>query len=949
MGAKDVSVIVRVIDKLTGPFRSMTSKSEGFFGSLKRLGGEAKQLLENKLVQGIGFAGLLRGLGGVFEASDRLEASMRKLEGTAKITGVPLSTLTGIADEAQQKFHLSAVQANDFAVEMAKLAVKAGDVGKAGPALEAFLEIGAAKGLTASETLKAVQQSILGIDEGTDKLFNANPSVLFAEFAEAIGKSPGKLSDAEKAQALLTRALQDGQKVMGSFSDFLGSAAGQQELLKIKTEAAAATLGQAMADVRTAVIPALAFLAEGFRSFIGGIQLLANDLGGVFESIVPFWQRVGGNLLLSMSETLGQSRLLLFIFGDSLVQFADEAGNAGIKMVTDANRSLGAIKAHREQAAFDIVGIETRGQQGLTDAAATGGANRITLTEEERKAREKSAQDLAKKLTDLNEEIGTLLLQSERKITADRAKELAKRQKDLGTFVAGDAKTIEQAYQQIDEANLLLAAGFDKAQTPVVSLGTTFRALSGVELPELTDGFEELAKKSGKTREEVVKLTKEGKIFLPFINEWVDTTADASDETETLSSTLEKSARSAIDMGGALGLISKAGQGTLNTIVNLGTSIAQTFSGALTAQGVIGVISGVGSLVKGFFGGKSPAQKSAEEALKKNTTRLEDLTRLQGDVLRLSTAGGKLATAEEVLSRFLVGSNANAGASKNRTIALGGQLARQGLGIGDLDEIAKDLGLTIRDKDGNLRFELLSQLLQGLRSIEPTQFANTFTGQRESLRREASLFDLSDTEQARRLAGLASGPLGASIIGERLGGINFGTDEGRQAGLAAIRQLFRDLPTLSARDLGGLSGEDFLSVLEDLKGFLEDSVGAMDEPVATASDPLPVDVSAGITPPMAMPPLSDAAMTGLTQADAFHQSSLAEFRSMNTTLSDIRSLLAEQRGGPLVAIGTLAVEGRGSNGVTLTADALAESISARLAIELLRARQAAGAARVLLQ
>jgi len=940
MAERDITLILRVKDLATKGLDSFKS-------SLKGAGREAKRLLENSLVQGIGFAGLIRGLGAAFDAADRLEASIRKLEGTAKITGVPLSTLAGIADEAQQKFQLSAVQANDFAVEMAKLAVKAGDVGKAGPALAAFLEIGAAKGLTASETLKAVQQSILGIDEGTDKLFNANPSVLFEEFAAAIGKSPGKLSDTEKAQALLTRALQDGQKVTGSFTDFLASAAGQQELLKIKTEQAAATLGQAMADVRTAVIPALAFLADGFRMFIGGIQLLANDLGGVFESIVPFWQRVGGNLLLSMSETLGQSRLLLFIFGDSLVQFADEAGNTGIKMVTDANRSLAAISARREAAAFEIVGIETRGQQGMTDAAAQGGHQRITLTEEERKAREKAAADTAKTLAGLNEELGTLLIQLERKVSADRAKELANRQKDLGTFVAGEAKSITEAYQEIDQANLLLASGFDKAQKPVITLGTTFRALSGIELPDLVDGFDKLATTSGKTREEVVKLTQKGKTFLSFLDDWVDTTEGASDETETLGSTLEKSARSAIDMGGALGLISTAGQSTLNTIVNLGASIAQTFTGAMSVQGVIGIISGVSSLVKGFFGGKSPAQKSAEEALKKNTTRLEDLTRLQGDVLRLSTAGGKLATAEDVLSRFLVGLNANAGASKNRTIALGGQLAKQGLGIGDLDAIAKDLGLTIRDKDGNLRFELLGQLLQGLRSIEPTQFADTFTGQRESLQREASLFDLSDTEQARRLAALAGGSLGSATLGARLGGIDFATEEGRQAGLAAIRQLFLDLPTLSARDLGGLSGEDFLDVLEDLKGLLEESVGAADEPVATASDPLPVDVSAGITPPMAMPPLSEAAMTGLTQADAFPQSSLAEFRAMNATLSDIRSLLADPRSGPLVSIGAITVEGSGARGLDLTTDALAESISARLAIELLRARQASGVARVL--
>ena len=193
MAEPKVSILLTLVDKMTAPVEGARSAIGKFGASLKGLGTEAMDLLNNKLIQGIGFAGIVAGLGKSFDAADAFRVALQKLEGTAKITGIPIEYLTGIAEQASETFKLSKTQAADFAVEMAKLASKAGDVGKAGPALQAFLDIGAARGLTAGETLKAVQQAILGIDEGTDKLFNANPSVLYKQFADAIGEMAAEL------------------------------------------------------------------------------------------------------------------------------------------------------------------------------------------------------------------------------------------------------------------------------------------------------------------------------------------------------------------------------------------------------------------------------------------------------------------------------------------------------------------------------------------------------------------------------------------------------------------------------------------------------------------------------------------------------------------------------------------------------------------------------------
>src|SRR5690606_32386173 len=135
------------------------------------------------------------------------------------------------SQQAESQFKLTTMAANGFTIELSKLTAKAGDISQTSNALEAFLDIGAARGLTSAQTLQAVKQAILGIDEGTDKLFNANPSVLYAQFAKSIGTTAGKLTDAQKAQAILNAAIRDGALVRGEYQKYLNSAAGQQELL----------------------------------------------------------------------------------------------------------------------------------------------------------------------------------------------------------------------------------------------------------------------------------------------------------------------------------------------------------------------------------------------------------------------------------------------------------------------------------------------------------------------------------------------------------------------------------------------------------------------------------------------------------------------------------------------------------------------------------------------
>lgn len=218
-------------------------------------------------------------------AAQDLEGANRRLAATAKITGTDLDYLKYVAALAGDQFKLSAGMATDFAIEVAKLAAKAGDVGKAVPALGAFLDLGAARGLSAEKTLEAVRQAILGIDEGTDKLFGKNPSVIYAEFAKEIGTTAAALTDTQKAQALLNAALEDGGKVRGEFQKWLESSAGQSFLLGQETLKLKQHLGQALQPALASIIPVLSMLVGWFGKMLAGWEMIGARLPVVTAKI----------------------------------------------------------------------------------------------------------------------------------------------------------------------------------------------------------------------------------------------------------------------------------------------------------------------------------------------------------------------------------------------------------------------------------------------------------------------------------------------------------------------------------------------------------------------------------------------------------------------------------------------------------------------------------------
>ena len=775
MAEPKVSILLTLVDKMTAPVEGARTALGKFGASMKSLGTEAMDLLNNKLIQGVGLVGMMAGMNKAFEAADTFRVALQKLEGTAKITGVPLEYLTGIAENAEKQFGLSKAQASDFAVEMAKLASKAGDVGKAGPALQSFLDIGAARGLTAAQTLKAVQQAILGIDEGTDKLFNANPSVLYEQFAAAIGTTAGKLTDQEKAQALLTAATIDGAKVQGTYAEYLASTAGQLEIARNKTESAYATLGLAVDELRMSMASAVGFLAEKFTQFIGGIQIMGADAALAILGVPDRFRIAWGGLMQAIANTMGESEVLTYWFGDRITEIADKMGAGADKLVQDARKNLRNLKAGHDEVVAQIVGVVGEGERKQTKLVQQGGADRVEATKAEGKAKEAVWTGSANVFKD-----------------AERQREEAAKEAD-----------------RVIRSTWGLSSDYILKETAKV---VTAHRVHAAALDTIIDGMDGVYGSS----------------------------TGAAPAVKEVGSEIYNAARGAISLAEEFGTIDATAASVLNNVVNLADSLKDGLKG-IAAGNLIGAIGSLAGLLGTMFS-DGPQEKARKELILKNTQRLQELKDRMGELLNISTPGGKIAGFKGIDSGELIARSLDTGPDgQGRRVGVGqvGQfLASKGLSISDMRGMAKEFGIDLGDDGKNFSVSGVQAFFAALNS---SQFSGFGPGLGDQLDRNdwmAGIFGAGPGGSLKGLADVLGGPGGSSALGGLFSGVNLadGTD-GMEA--ADIRTRTQALAArfatggVTEAEMGGASNSQFMSVISTIIGLL-DSIANTNATTASA-------------------------------------------------------------------------------------------------------------------
>lgn len=235
-----------------------------------------------------------------FTAFDSFAASQTKMAAQSKLTGVSLDELQRIAQRAREEFGLGTVVANDAATTVGKYAARAGDATKANALLAAAMDLGAASGLNAAQTMEALEMGLRGQDEGFDKLLGKNPSSLWKEYADANGLAVGKMTDTEKRMAELTAVVEAGNTVQGSYNERLESGAGAQDRVNSRIAEAKVAFGQAMQPIRILVLNGLVPLIDFLGDAVLAVGRITNAVGVVLVGAFKIATSVVGDLAIGI-------------------------------------------------------------------------------------------------------------------------------------------------------------------------------------------------------------------------------------------------------------------------------------------------------------------------------------------------------------------------------------------------------------------------------------------------------------------------------------------------------------------------------------------------------------------------------------------------------------------------------------------------------------------------
>lgn len=205
---------------------------------------------------GMGFSGATRAIEGIREATDELEASQRKLVATSRLTGIGISQIRALATQAKEDFELSSGAAADWTQNIIKLTSRAEQTERGGEVLARWLDLAAAQGVDATMAMQALETTLIGQDEGLNRLGLANPSGIYQKWAAALGTTAGKMTEVQKWQAIINEVTEAGSRVQGEYARFLETNRGQSQKLANDSRDLGAAFGTAWQPVRGTILDA---------------------------------------------------------------------------------------------------------------------------------------------------------------------------------------------------------------------------------------------------------------------------------------------------------------------------------------------------------------------------------------------------------------------------------------------------------------------------------------------------------------------------------------------------------------------------------------------------------------------------------------------------------------------------------------------------------------------
>ncbi len=871
-----VEVLLSMVDNLTTPLRS----------TAQGVGGIAKGL-ENT-VKAMAGAAVAYVMGDFFRSSIgeamKAEESMSRLGHSVRNSGGDFDALKPQIQETIDKLaKLTTFTDDDLADALSTLTAKTGDVEGSLKNMTLVTDLAAREQIPLSEAVDKVALALNGgvklfkaygieggtVQERTERL----AKLLSGEAATAADTFSGKVKNLGKA--------------WGELKEDVGKAI-------ISNDAAGDSLGQLTATI-SGVAPYVAnFVAgvvQGIADFAGGMQILAADAALAILGVPARFKLAWGQLMQAIANSIGESRVLMTIFGDGLTRVADKMGVSGDRMVTESRKSLRELKAGHDEVVAGIVATTAKGETARTAETEKGAKGRLAAEAKGAKEQEAAAKDSHKNLAALEEIAfkGSLTL-----LTAQQREyqELVRRFQDkMKGMTEGDYAKAQALLAKAHGDMILKWSGFDEELEPVVK--SALLPIRG-GLMEVDDAIETTGS----------KLDESGASWERFKEKAAD-----------VGFTVARVANDVLDFADALGLGDSKMATLVGSIGQLGGAVGKIASGDVLG----GLKQGIGAISKvvGSLFGKSEQEKAVEAALNRNRESLNRLTESIGD-LNLNLTGKQLSGVEGALKEFF----ATGGAAK---LGWGDRLVdalkARGLSMTDLEAVAKTLDIDIRP-GGHLDPKNLQLLETAIGKTEPTQFGVDFGGRRNQIRAGVALGTVADEGAATAELAKQMSPAFAKAFE----GLDVTTAGGKAGAATAIQGLFAQMSarTLVAADIGDLRGSDFLQLLEDLYGFFGSGAGSgLAAPPIDLSSAPPV-ILAG-SPGVAPIVTSDFASAPATVSFGFRE--LGDFLGVKIDTTNEKLDTTNDKLDALIGVAEDIAESSAATAAGVTGDALTTRIN----------------------
>lgn len=289
---------------------------------------------------------------------------------------------------------------------------------------------------------------------------------------------------------------------------------------------------------------------------------------------------------------------------------------------------------------------------------------------------------------------------------------------------------------------------------------------------------------------------------------------DSKESTRQMWSNVEGVARGALDAATAFGVVDQKAANTLTSVMNIATSIGRIYAGDYVG-GVTGLVGGLANLVSSL---KDPENR---RLVTENTQQLKRL-RDEMSSLDLGVSGDDFLQAkgglQDVMAVLRDKRYTGMSGEIQRARDIARAMSENGLTAGDINRIADELGIQIKDKDGNWSVDRLEQLLQ---AIEETNFASVggdFNAQLEWFRQRQRLDGTAGTGTGlQQMLEFLSTTGGVSA----LRGIDLSNLSGSRADLMALFDAIGK-GGVGPEFLGALTGADFRDILIEIIGNIDE-------------------------------------------------------------------------------------------------------------------------------